>query len=82
MYAGSGEGLFDQRSMCLGVFGDDVDERAVERYLLEDAETAQRDGSAFVAVLSGVTSGEDFHRYPALEIVEDLGQLADWLLKL
>jgi len=46
-----------------------------------DAEAAQRDGTPFVAVLSGVTSEEDFRHYPVMRIVRDLSQLADWLLK-
>jgi len=45
-----------------------------------DAETARRGGTPFVAVLSGVTSREDFSQYSVMEIVEDLTQLADWLV--
>ncbi len=46
-----------------------------------DAETAQQDGVPFVAVLSGVTSREDFCHYSVTKIVEDLTRLADWLLE-
>ena len=42
LYAGFDEDLLDQRPVCLRILGDDVDERAVERDLLENAETAQR----------------------------------------
>lgn len=44
-----------------------------------DAETAQRAGVAFAAVLSGVTLREEFGPYPAVRIVEDLQELADWI---
>lgn len=45
-----------------------------------DAETAQRGGIPFVAVLSGVTPREEFGRYTVAGIVENLSQLAEWLL--
>lgn len=45
-----------------------------------DAETAQRGDIPFVAVLSGVTPREEFGRYTVAGIVENLSQLAEWLL--
>ena len=40
-----------------------------------DAETAKRADVSFVAVLSGVTSRNEFENYPVIEIVENLSQL-------
>jgi phosphoglycolate phosphatase len=45
-----------------------------------DAEAARRGGVAFAAVLSGVTSKEDFCRYPVAKVANDLTALADWLM--
>jgi phosphoglycolate phosphatase len=44
-----------------------------------DAEAAQRAGIPFVAVLSGVTRREEFDGYPAVAVVDNLGQLTKWL---
>lgn len=44
-----------------------------------DAEAAQRAGIPFVAVLTGVTLREEFEGFPALRLVDDLRELADWL---
>jgi phosphoglycolate phosphatase len=44
-----------------------------------DAETAQQGGVSFVAVLSGVTSREEFTRYTVAGIVENLSELVEWL---
>jgi phosphoglycolate phosphatase len=44
-----------------------------------DAETAQRAKVSFVAVLSGVTSRNEFGNYPVIEIVESLSQLPERL---
>jgi phosphoglycolate phosphatase len=45
-----------------------------------DAETAQRCGFPFAAVLSGVTRREEFAGYPAVRVLGDVSALADWLL--
>lgn len=45
-----------------------------------DAKAAQRAGVSFVAVLSGVTLRDEFYSYPAAAVVDDLGQLVDWLI--
>jgi phosphoglycolate phosphatase len=42
-----------------------------------DAETAKRAGVPFVAVLSGVTSREDFADYEVYKILEDVSQLSN-----
>lgn len=44
-----------------------------------DAEAARRAGIPFMAVLSGVTRREEFDCYPAVAVVENLGQLTEWL---
>ena len=43
-----------------------------------DAETARRAGVAFVAVLSGVTSRNEFESYPVAGIVENLSELSNF----
>jgi phosphoglycolate phosphatase len=45
-----------------------------------DAETAARAGTAFLAVLSGVTPREAFGAYPVAGIIETLSELPAWLL--
>jgi len=45
-----------------------------------DAETAARGGTAFLAVLSGVTPREAFGTYPVAGIIETLSQLPAWLV--
>jgi phosphoglycolate phosphatase len=40
-----------------------------------DAETAERAGIPFIAVLTGVTSREAFEEYPVLGITEKLGEV-------
>jgi phosphoglycolate phosphatase len=44
-----------------------------------DAEAAKRAKVSFAAVLSGVTSRNEFRDYPVIEIVEDLLQLPERL---
>ncbi len=44
-----------------------------------DAETAQRAGTAFLAVLSGVTRREAFKYYPTVGVIEALSDLPAWL---
>ena len=44
-----------------------------------DAETALRAGTAFAAVLSGVTGWEEFADFPAWAVVEDLAHLTAYL---
>jgi phosphoglycolate phosphatase len=44
-----------------------------------DAETAERAGVDFLAVLSGVTGREEFRGYPTVGIIESLSQLPEWL---
>jgi phosphoglycolate phosphatase len=44
-----------------------------------DAETAARAGTAFLAVLSGVTKREAFNPYPLAGIIETLPELPAWL---
>lgn len=46
-----------------------------------DAEAARRAGIPFIAVLSGVTRREEFDGYPAAAVVDNLGQLHDWLVE-
>jgi len=46
-----------------------------------DAETARRAGIPFVAVLSGVTSREDFSNYPIYSIIEDVTSLPKLIVK-
>jgi phosphoglycolate phosphatase len=45
-----------------------------------DAETAARAGTAFLAVLSGVTPREAFGTYPVAGIIETLSELPAWLV--
>jgi phosphoglycolate phosphatase len=45
-----------------------------------DAETAQRGGVAFAAVLSGVSDREDFAPCPVEHFAPNLRQMADWIL--
>ena len=45
-----------------------------------DAETAQRCGVDFAAVLSGVSDGKAFDRFPVVHAAGDAARLADWLL--
>jgi phosphoglycolate phosphatase len=47
---------------------------------LVDAETANRAGVSFVAILSGMAKREDFIRFPVLEIFENMKQMTDWLV--
>ncbi|MGD1046967.1 MAG: HAD-IA family hydrolase [Bacteroidota bacterium] len=44
-----------------------------------DAETAQRGGVPFVAILTGVTHREAFNSYKVTNIVENYSQLEEWL---
>jgi phosphoglycolate phosphatase len=44
-----------------------------------DAETSQRAGIPFVAVLSGVTSKKDFQGYPIISTLENVSELPDLL---
>jgi phosphoglycolate phosphatase len=44
-----------------------------------DAEAAKRAGIQFVAVLSGVTSRVEFDTYPVSEILNNVGEVPDWL---
>lgn len=44
-----------------------------------DAETAQRAGTAFCAVLNGTTGAEAFGAFPCDHIAPNLGELKDWL---
>ena len=46
---------------------------------LVDAETAQRAGAPFVAVLSGVTPREAFVGYPVRAFLAGVGELPGWL---
>jgi phosphoglycolate phosphatase len=46
-----------------------------------DAETANRAGVPFVAVLSGVTAKDAFRDYKPFAVIENLTQLADLILK-
>jgi phosphoglycolate phosphatase len=45
-----------------------------------DAETARRGNVPFVAILSGVTSANEFDQYAPRRVVDNLYQLVDWLL--
>jgi phosphoglycolate phosphatase len=45
-----------------------------------DAQTALRAGTAFLAVLSGVTPREAFGTYPVAGIIETLSELPAWLV--
>jgi phosphoglycolate phosphatase len=49
---------------------------------LTDAETAQRAGVAFVAVLSGTTPQEEFKPYPVEAFLAHVGELPAWLMVL
>jgi len=40
-----------------------------------DAETAERAGAPFVAVLSGVTRRDEFNGFPAYQVLNDAGEL-------
>ena len=46
-----------------------------------DAETARRAGIPFVAVLSGVTSREDFSNYPVYGVIENVSELPKLIAK-
>lgn len=46
-----------------------------------DAETAQRAGVPFIAVLSGVTPREAFEATPCLEVLDSVADLAGWLTR-
>ncbi|MFZ6031383.1 MAG: HAD family hydrolase [Chloroflexota bacterium] len=46
---------------------------------LVDAETAQRAGVAFAAVLTGATRRSDFEQYPCVAVVESLASLESFL---
>lgn len=45
---------------------------------LTDAETAQRAGLAFLAVLSGKTQREEFEAYPFEAVLNTVADLTDW----
>ena len=44
-----------------------------------DAQTAQRAGCEFAAVLNGTTPAASFSPYPAVHIAPDLVELKTWL---
>jgi len=46
---------------------------------LVDAEAAERAGIAFLAVLSGVTSGEQFSGFSPIGFISDLGKILGFL---
>jgi phosphoglycolate phosphatase len=46
---------------------------------ITDAETAQRSGVPFLAVLTGVTAREDFYNYTIAGTIKDLTRLEEWL---
>jgi phosphoglycolate phosphatase len=48
---------------------------------ITDAETARRAGISFVAVLSGVTSREDFSNYPIYSVIENVSELPQLIVK-
>lgn len=47
-----------------------------------DAETAERGGVAFAAILSGTTNEEEFLKYQPLKIFTGLDQLSRWIVDL
>ena len=44
-----------------------------------DAETAQRAGAHFAAILNGTTPAEAFEEYPKEHVAADLMELKGWL---